>query len=48
MLTGAVAKQIAVASDLKEELLLIRWYELTTNGTSDEDNKFLPVLVRYV
>ena len=46
MLTGAVAKQIT--SNLKEELLLTRWYGLATNGTSDEDDKFFPVLVRYV
>ena len=46
MLTGAVAKQIT--RDLKQELLLTRWYGLTTDGTSDEDDKFLPVLVKYV
>ena len=46
MLTGAVAKQIT--SDLKQELLLTRWYGLATDGTSDEDDKFLPILVKYV
>ena len=46
MLTGAVAKQIT--SNLKEELLLTHWYKLATDGNSDEDDKFLPVLVRYV
>ena len=46
MLTGAVAKQIT--SDLKKELLLTRWYGLATDGTSDEDDKFLPILVRYI
>ena len=45
MLTGEVAKQIT--SDLKEELLLTRWYELATDGTSDEDDKFLPVSLRH-
>ena len=33
MLTGKVAKQFT--SEVKEELLLIRWYELATDGTSD-------------
>ena len=33
MLTGKVAKQIT--SDLKEELLLTRWYDLATDGMSD-------------
>ena len=42
---GAVAKQIT--SDLKKELLLTRWYRLATDGTIDEDDKFLPILVRY-
>ena len=46
MLTGAVAKQIT--SDLKEVLLLTRWYGLATDGTSNEHDKFLPVLARYV
>ena len=46
MLTGAVAKQIT--SNLKKELLLTRWYGLATDGTSDEDDKFLPILVRYI
>ena len=46
MLTEAVAKQIT--SDLKEELLLTGCYRSTTDGRSDEVDKFLPVLVRYV
>ena len=46
MLTGAVAKQIT--NDLKELLLLTHWYGLTIHGTSDEDDKFLPILIRYV
>ena len=37
-LTGAVGKQIT--SYLKEELLLIRWYRLATDGSSDEDEKY--------
>ena len=40
MLTRAVVKQIT--SDLKEELLWIRWYELATDGTSNKDEKFFP------
>ena len=40
----AVAKQIT--SELKEELLLTRWYRLVTDGSSDKDDKFLPILVR--
>ena len=46
MLTGAVAKQIT--GDLKEVLLLTHWYGLATDGTSNEHDKFLPVLVRHV
>ena len=46
MLTEAVPKPII--SDLNEELLLTRWYGLATDGSSDEDDKFLPVLVRLV
>ena len=46
MLTGAVAKQIT--SDMKEKLLLHHWYGLATDGSSDEDDKFLLVLVRHV
>ena len=46
MLTGAVAKQIT--NDLKELLLLTHWYGLTIDGTSDENDKFLPILIRYV
>ena len=45
MLTGAVAKQIT--GHLKE-LLLTCWYELGTDRTSDEDDKFWPIFVRYV
>ena len=46
MLTGAVAKQIT--SNMKEKLLLHRWNGLATDGSSDEDDKFLLVLVRHV
>ena len=43
MLAGAVSKQIT--SDLKEELLLIPWYRLVADGSSDEDDKLLPISV---
>ena len=46
MLIEAIAKQII--SNLKEELLLTWWYGLATDGSSDEDDKFLPVLLRHV
>ena len=46
MLTRAVAEQIT--SDLKEELLLTRWYGLARDGSSNKDDKFLPILVRQV
>ena len=46
MLTRAVAEKIT--SGLKEELLLTRWYRLATDGSSNKDDKFFPVLVRHV
>ena len=46
MLPGAIANQ--VTGDLKEELLLTRWYGLATYTTSNENGKCLPVIVRYV
>ena len=46
MLAGAVSKQIT--SDLKEKLLLTSWYGLSTDGSSDEDDKLLPISVRHV
>ena len=47
MLTGKVAKQFT--SEVKEELLLICWYELATDETSDMKMiNFSPFLVRYV
>lgn len=46
ILTGAVAKDIV--SDLKEELSSTRWYGLATDGSSDEDDKYLPILARHI
>ena len=46
MVIEAVAKQII--SNFKEGLLMVPRYGSATDGTSDEDYKFLPVLVRYV
>ena len=43
MLTRAVAKQITSWYGL-----LTRWHGLATDGSSDRDDKFLPVLVRQV
>jgi hypothetical protein len=46
MLTGSIAKNLT--DNLKEELSLTQWYGLATDGSSDEDDTFLPVLVRHV
>ena len=46
MLNRAIAEKIT--SDLKEELLQTRWYGLATDGSSNKDDKFFPVLVRNV
>ena len=46
MPTGATAKQIT--SNQKEELLLTYQYGLALDGNSDEDDKFLSILVRHV
>ena len=46
ILTGAVAKDIV--SDLKEELFSTGWYGLATDGSSDEDDKYLPILARHI
>ena len=46
MLAGAVSKQNT--SDLKEKLLLTSWYGLSTDRSSDEDDKLLPISVRHV
>ena len=35
-------------NDPIEELLLTRWYGLATDGSSDEDDKFLSALLRHV
>ena len=43
MVIGAAAKQ--TTSNLEEELLLTRWYRLATDGSSDEDDQFVPILV---
>ena len=45
-LTRAVAEQIT--SNLKEELLLTWWYGLATDGSSNKDDKLLPVLAGHV
>ena len=46
MLTGSIAKNLT--DNLKEELSLTQWYGLATDGSSDEDDTFLPVLIRHV
>ena len=46
MLTRAVARQLT--SNLKDELLLTCLHGLATDGSSNEDDKSLPLLVRYV
>ena len=46
MLTGSVAKHLT--DELKEELSLTQCYGLATDGSCDEDDKLLPVLVRHV
>ena len=42
MVTGAVAKQITC--NLKGAIVDLLWYGLATDGSSDVDNKILPVL----
>ena len=46
ILTGAVAKN--VVKDLKEEITSAKWFGLATDGSSDEDDKYLPVLIRHI
>ena len=41
LLIGALAKKIT--SDLKEDFLLTPWYGIATDGSSNDDDKFLPV-----
>ena len=48
VLTRAVSGTGQVTSYLKEELLFTRWYGSATDGSSNKDDKFLPVLVRHV
>ena len=45
MLTGAVSKQ--TTDDLKEELSMT-WYGIPTDGSNDENDKHLPILIRHV
>ena len=40
--------QNILSDELKEELSLTQWYGLTTDRSSAEDDKFLPVLVWHV
>ena len=42
------SKNFVFLRDVLKTSKCLLGYELTTNGTSDEDSKFLPVLVRYV
>ena len=46
MLAGAVSRQIT--GDLNQELLFTPWWGLATHGSSDEDDKLLPVSVKHV
>ena len=43
--TGTVAKN--VMKDIKEEIIA-HWFGLATDGSSDEDDKFLPILIRHI
>ena len=45
-ITHMLSEQIT--SDLKEQLLLTRWYGFATDGSSDEDEKCFPVLVGHI
>ena len=33
--------------DIKEEIIA-HWFGLATDGSSDEDDKFLPILIRHI
>ena len=46
ILTGAVTKN--VMKDIKEETIAAHWFGLVTDGSSDEDDKFLPKLIRHI
>ena len=45
MLTGAISKQ--TTDDLEEELSMT-WYGIAADGSSDENDKYLPILIRHV
>ena len=45
ILTGTVAKK--VIKYIKEEIIAAYWFGLPTDGSSDEDDKFLPTLIRH-
>ena len=45
MLTGAVSKQ--TTDNLKEELSMT-WYRIATDGSNDDNDKHLPILIRHV
>ena len=45
MLTGVVSKQ--TTDDLREELSMT-WYGIATDGSSDKNDKYLPILIRHV
>ena len=45
MLTGAVSKQ--TTDDLEEELSMT-CYGIAADGSSDENDKYLPILIRHV
>ena len=37
-----------MVKDLKEEITSAKWFGLATDGSSDEDDKYLPVLIRHI
>ena len=45
ILTGTVVKN--VIKYIKEEIIASYWFGLPTDGSSDEDDKFLPTLIRH-
>ena len=46
ILTGTVAKNLM--KDIKEEIIAAHWFGLATDGSSDENDKFLPILIRHI